>query len=448
MKQFPLSRVLALCAALASILSASALHAQGPGVPKSLTIEQAVELALERSPNITLAVSRVNTASARVNGAFGSFLPQISVQGGYSKQLDADKSVIVQGISIPSSRPDHTFDATASANLTLFDGFSRSATYSGARSDLDASMQTLERTRQDVAYQVRTAFLNALRSEQIIEIRRNDLDLARERLAQEQARVEAGAGISTTVYTQEAEVANAELSMEQARTDVIIARNNLSLLLNYDPAAEIQLSSEGLANSIDTSEIAATRAALGSVPDMLSRQTSRRRDVQAARLRVESAASAVSAARGNYYPTIGTSLGWNWQKSDISSSSTSATFGINFQYQLFDGFRTSEQVQNAEAQRQTAEVELRKLEIEVRSELETALARLDGAERQLRAAAKSVAAARQSRYAADERFKAGVGNFTDFLLANAQYLTAQINQVNAVFNYRLALYETRYHLGE
>jgi outer membrane protein TolC len=65
----------------------------------------------------------------------------------------------------------------------------------------------------------------------------------------------------------------------------------------------------------------------------------------------------------------------------------------------------------------------------------------------LRAAEKAVAAARQSRYAADERYRLGAGAYVDYLLANAQYLTAQVNQVNAVFNYRLALYEVQYHTG-
>jgi outer membrane protein TolC len=63
-------------------------------------------------------------------------------------------------------------------------------------------------------------------------------------------------------------------------------------------------------------------------------------------------------------------------------------------------------------------------------------------------AEKAVVAARQNRYAANERYKLGAGGYSDYLLANSQYLTAQINQVNAVFQYRLALYEIRYLVGE
>lgn len=434
---------------LVMIIAAGTLHAQGPGVPTSLTIEQAAQLAVERNPSIALAQSRVETASARINGAFGAFLPQISVFGGYTKQLDNTSStVIFQGVPISTSRPGYNIDAGASASLTLFDGFARSANYSGARNNFDASMQTLERTRQEIMFQARSAFLNALRAEQIIEIRRSDLDVASERLAQEKERVNLGAGLTTAVYAQEAEVANADLSLEQARTDVVVAHNTLSLLLNYDPSVEITLSSEGLASSIDSNEVADTRRRLGTRDELLERQTARRRDITAARLRVESASSSVTAARATYYPSISTSLNYNWQQAESTDPSASTTFALNLQYSPFDGFRTSEQVQIATAELQSAQIELRKLEIDVRSQLQQTLARLDGAERQLRAADRAVAAARQNRYATDERYRAGAGSYTDFLLANAQFLTAQINQVNAVFNYRLALYDVQYQVGE
>lgn len=422
-------------------------QAPGDGVPRTLTIDQAVQIAVDRNLSVSLSRSRVETASARVNGAFGTFLPQISVNGGYTKQLSDDETVIVQGIPISSNRPDHNFNASAGANLLLFDGFSRSAGYSSARQEFNAAMLTLDRTREDIAYQTRVAFLSALRAEQIIEIRRSDLELSRERLAQNRELVEAGAAQIGVVYSQEAEVANAELSLEQSRTDALIARNNLSLLLNYDPVAQIQLSSEGLANSVDSVEIARTHTQLGSVSEMLQRQAERRLDIRAAQLRVESAESQVTVAKAGYYPSISTSLTWFWQKAGEFEGSSNTQFGLNFQYTPFDGFRTSEQVQLAEAQLQSMRIELRRLELEARSQLEQALARLEGAQRQLRAAEKAVAAARQSRYAADERYRLGAGAYVDYLLANAQYLTAQVNQVNAVFNYRLALYEVQYHTG-
>jgi outer membrane protein len=298
-----------------------------------------------------------------------------------------------------------------------------------------------------VVFQARSAFLNAIRTEQIIEIRRSDLDIAREQLNDIRGRVDAGTAQIGSVYTQEAEVANNELSLAQAETDALVARNTLKLAMNVDPSTDFQLSSEGLAKSVDSTEIATAREKLGTIQQMYDAQVSHRLDLQAAKLRIDAASTAVTAARAGYFPTISTGLRWDWQKSGEQTRSQ-PQFNLSFNYTPFDQFATNYQVQTAEAQRQQAEIDARKLELQARSDLQQALARLDGAERQLSASQRAIIASRQSRYAADERYRLGAGSYTDYLLANGQYLTAQINQVNAIFNYRLALYEVMYQLGE
>ncbi len=424
------------------------LPAQMPGRSADvLTIDDAVRIASERNLSLVQAQSGIESAGAQVTGAFGTFLPQISVTSGYNHQL-SDGTRFVDGIAIPGSgNPANSYNVGASADLLLFDGFSRTANYNAAQARYSAALQTMNRTRQDVGFQARSAFLNALRAEQIIEVRRSELDVARERLANIQAMVEAGSAQIGSVYTQEAEVANNELQLVQAETDVLVARNDLKLAMNVDPATEFQLSAEGLAKSVDSAEVATNRASLGTLDALLERQRAHRVDIQAARLRAEAAADAVGSARSGYYPQISSGLRWDWQKSGTATSSLPQV-NLSFRFTPFDGFRTNEQVALAEAQRVQNEIDSRQLELRARTALQQALARLDGAERQIAAAQKSVVAARQSRFAADERYRLGAGNYTDYLVANNQYLTAQINQVNAVFNYRLALFEVLYQLGE
>lgn len=437
-----------ITSAAAIVLATGLAQAQTPGnTPQTLTIDDAVRIAIDKNLNITQAANTVRSAGAHVTGAFGTFLPQLTVTSGYNHLL-SDGTRFIDGIAIPGTdQPSTSYSVGASADLVLFDGFNRTANYSAAQASYSASLQTLNRTRQDVIFQARSTFLNALRNDQLIDVRRNDLDVSRQRLEQIRGQMEAGTAQIGAIYTQEAEVANNELSLAQAETDAVIARNTLMLALNVDPTSNYQISAEGLAKNVDSVEIATAREKLGSFQDMLNRQQSYRVDIQAAKLRVESATSLVTVARAGYFPTISSGIRWDWQKSGEMTSAL-PQFNLSFNYVPFDQFRTNEQVENAEVQRQQAEIDLRKLELQARSDLQQAMARLDGAQRQIGAAEKAVVAARQSRYAADERFRLGAGSYTDYLLANSQYLTAQINQVNAVFNYRLALYEIMYQLGE
>jgi outer membrane protein TolC len=434
---------------MAFVLTAAAplaLTAQ-PGTPgrQVLTIEDAVRIAQERNITVALASSRVDNAGAHVTSSFGSFLPQFQVNASYNRPL-TESTVYYQGVPVPGSRPD-VLQANANASVQLFDGFARTAEYSSAQSNFNASVEELNRERQAVAFQTRSAFLAALRAEQLIEVRETDLQVARESLARVRGLVEAGVAQAGQIYAEESAIANAELALEQSRTDAIIARQQLAFLMNVDPRTDLQLTDDGLANSVDSSDVAAARASLGSTTELYERLLTSRPDIQAARLRVEAADAQVTAARSSYYPSVGAGLGYNWQSADQETSSD-ASFGLNLQYTLFDGFRTSEQVQIAKAQMQTAQLEVRRLELQAQSELQTALAQLEGSDRQLRAADRAVAAARQNRFAASERYNAGVGTYTDVLLASAQYLTAQINQVNAVYNFRLAVYQVRFQMGE
>lgn len=430
-------------------LTTSAALAQNPGdPPRQITLDDAVRIALERNLQIEIAESNVKTSEARVSGAFGGFLPTVSLTGGYAKQLGESKTSVIGGVPIQVSRPDNTLTTTASTSLTLFDGFNRTASYAAARDNYDATVESLARTRQQIEFQTRQAYLLALRSQQVVEIRKSDLDVARDRLNRTRQLVEVGTAQITQVYSQEAEVANRELELEQAHTDVLVSRNNLALIINIDPAIEIQLSVQGLADGIGQAQMDSARTALGTFEQLLTRQRDARRDLEALRLGIEGARASLDASRAGYWPTVSSSLGYSWSKSAGQAASDNTVLSLDLRYTPFDGFRTSEQVELSRARLLQTEIDYQSRLADARSRLRNVLARLDGAERQIHAAAKALAAARQNRYAADERYRLGAGNESDFILANAQFLAAQINQVNAQFNYRLVLFELAYELGD
>jgi len=439
-----------LCLILLSLVSTQAVRAQTPDTPtpRSLTMDEAVSIATRNNPQVALAESDVQSSRARLTGAFGQFLPRLDVGAGYNKQLFADDEVIFNGIVIPGSRPDYSYNASASASLLLFDGFSRSANYNSVQADYNAALAGVRRTQNDLSYQVRSSYLATLRADQIVELRQIDRELTADKLTRARGRAELGAGIPLQVYQLEADLANADFEIERARSDALVSASNLAVILNIDPATPLQLSTEGLLASVDSSEVRAARLALGTREEMLMRQRDRRLDLVAARYRVESAREAARAASSTYWPSVSAGLGWYWQKSGPLEGSSNTQFTLDFRYTPFDGFQTSEQVQLAEARRLSAELDLRRLEIQAENQLVQAQVKLDNAERQMVVAERAVSTARRSRDAADERYQLGAGQYADYVLANSQYLTARINQIDALYNWRLALVELRNALGE
>ncbi len=428
------------------VWTSAAAQVTGERPPSVLRIEEAVRIALERNTQIAQADIAVGTAEARLKAAFGSFLPTINLSAGYTRYL-TDGTVVVEGTRFDNDRPDDYYRASAAASLLLFDGFARTATYNAAQSSYDGAELRVNSARRQVEWQVRQGFLNALRAKQIVDLRDVEQQTANEQLERVKGLVEGGVAVIGTQYAQETEAANAELALEQARADYLVARTLLSELMNYDPAIDFEVSPDGLVEPIDSAEVVTTRASIGTFEELLAYQIENRPDIRAARTGVEAAEAMVKAAKGEYYPSLSAALGLSWDESG-GVSSTDGTFSLNLQYPLFEGFRTEERVVNAEADLLNRRIELRQLELNVRSELQQAFARLQGAERMLAAAAKAVQSARQSRFASDERFKVGLGNYSDYLTANAQFFSARINQINALFNYRMALFEIEYLSGK
>lgn len=442
---FSLLTTLCLLVLFTGTIELSAQDTGGEQPPAILTIDDAVQLGLNRNLTVREAEMSLDNAGASVRSAFGTFLPRLGVNGGYSRNL-SEGSTIIEGTQQEASRPADAFSAGASVSVTLFDGFANTASYKASQFSYDAAGENLEAVQNQITWTVRQTFLRALENKQLVDVREAELETAKEQLELVRGRVEGGVALIDALYSQESEVASAELMLEQARTDYLVTKDQLSTLLNYDPARSFQLSSAGLAELLDSALIVENRKALGSIEDMYARQIANRPDIQQARYQIEAADSRITAAHAPYYPSLSTSLGWSWSKSGPLTSSNTV-FGLNASWSLFDGFRTSEQVQVAESQKISAEIAVRQLELEARAALAGAIARLEGAERSLLAAEKAVRAARQSRFATDERFQGGVGSYTDYLLANNRFVNARIQQVRATFSYRAALYEIEYLLG-
>ncbi len=73
---------------------------------------------------------------------------------------------------------------------------------------------------------------------------------------------------------------------------------------------------------------------------------------------------------------------------------------------------------------------------------------LDAAEKQLDISNRALKSAQESYDSFNERFKVGASGITDYLTANNQLITAQINRINAVYGYLLAQKEILFAIGK
>jgi len=170
----------------------------------SITLEEALGTAPQQRPDYQSADARVHAAEDAVRAAQDERHPTAGVTADY-------------GDAGPTPNNSHgTFTFTASASITLFDGRRIEGDIVQAKASLRQREDELADLRAQIAYQVRTAFLDIRTAADQVTVATDNLALANQALVQARDRFIAG-------VTDNIEVVQAQESVASANDQIILA---------------------------------------------------------------------------------------------------------------------------------------------------------------------------------------------------------------------------------
>lgn len=435
----------------------SAVSAQARmGEPRKLTLAQAIETALVQNLNIRQAENNVDAAHAGVIASYGGYMPSVSVSGGWNRtQLDqaATTTQVIQGQTFtrpPQFTVTNSFSSSLNVNYPIFDGFSREAQFSRAGANKSAAEHTAKRTRQAIAFQVESAYLNILRTEQLVRVGEENLKRGRRQLERIIESNRLGALSVADVYRQQSVTASDELGLITAQNNYNKANADLVALIGLNQMDEYQFVDPTISGDIDQAEIEANLEKYKSYDELRKRALASRPDYYSSRESYNAAGAGVVQARRGYMPTVSANAGYSFSNTELKkiSDSKRTFWGLNIQWSLFDGFQTNQAIQSAAAQERNAELSLAQAERNISVEVKKALLDLEAARKQYEVTQKGLVSATQDRRTAEERYNVGAGTLLDLLTANAGLVNAEANKINAVYNYIISKRNVEYSLGE
>jgi outer membrane protein len=165
----------------------------------------------------------------------------------------------------------------------------------------------------------------------------------------------------------------------------------------------------------------------------------RRPEIQKNRYQQKFNEAGVQVARSGYFPTLTSTAAYGWQSVDAPFATQPSNWyvGAALTVPLFEGFSTAYSLNQNKAQLRASVENFEVLRQSVTKEVNQTYLNVKTGWELIRATKKALEAARENLRLAWGRYQAGVGTVIEFTDAQVQFSQADLNFVQALYNYRV-----------
>ena len=407
---------------LAGLAVPSALAGQ-----QEVTLGEAIRLAERHQPRVVQAVGVTRSSDARIRTAKGAFLPNLNVNANGSKSYSENQRIDNStGILLESGSLSKSVSTSVSTSVDLFSGFRRTSELSSARAAGSAADASLVDARFQQSLQTTNQFFDALSARRLLAVRELSLRRAEEQLATSIARLAAGAATRSDSLRSLVGVGNAQLQLVTTQSQLASAEANLGRLIGATERVAAVDDSGFYRMLPQPDQDALMSEALAQAPA-----------VEVAEANTRAAEASLRVSKAGYWPTLTLSGNAGLSGADRNDYKLLAQNNVSlaFTWQLFNRFNREQgvvqnnvAVENARAQ----EAEVRRAVI---ANMTTQLADLEAARLRIEITQRSVAASNEDLRVQQERYRLGASTILDVLLTQEAVTQAEVDAVNARFDY-------------
>lgn len=423
---------------------------QKPGVPVTVTLNQAIDIAVVQAPAFASERAVYNAIAAKYGAEKSALLPNVSAQASATKtsgSLGGGQSASGTATSSPSQAAQQTqLSAQISIQQLIFDGGRTIAGIRSAKESDVAGRDTLLRQLQTLAFNVATAYYTLLEDNASVQ---SDNALVREFEINEQfvtAQIRTGAAPRSDLAAAQFQTAQARGALITAQGLAIAAEGAFATTLGLD--ADTAISPQLLGSSPPQLRVLTYAQSLNEAlklrPDFLSAEHT-----------VESDKENLRFAKLARFPSLTANGSYGKSRNLITGSTTGATFpystpqeiGATLSIPIFDQGVTNFAVAQAASQLDQGIASLTQQRLTVQSDVRGGLANLISARAALVQAQAEVTSSTVTLQATQAQYKVGATTITAIVTAEANLATAQRDYVAALYGERLAEQQYTFALG-
>lgn len=413
---------------LAGILYMSGLQAQ-----ERLTLEQAVQTALENNYDIKLNKNDVEQAKNNVNRANAGMLPVITGNLSTNNTVSNTKQTLSSGVSQERNGAKNTSLVYGPVlNWQVFDGFQMFARYDRLKELENLGEANFKLTVQATLADVINNYYDLVQQQQQIEALSGALEISRIRLRNSESRYTIGKA--------------AKLEVLAASVDLNTDTTNLLRQIDLYRNTKIKLN-ELLARDINTDFTVSDTIIIGTSLMLAELQNSAAQlnpSLQSALINKRISEINLREVKANRYPGISLNTGYNFNRStsELGFARNSVGRGLNYgltaSINIFNGYLQKRAEKNASLQIENSQLQYEKLNQSINSQLSSLYQTFQTNLQLVKLERQNLEVARQNMDITLEKFRLGSVAPLEFREAQRNYIDANARYTNAQFEAKLA----------
>jgi outer membrane protein len=258
------------------------------------TLEECIDHAWENNLQLQQQKLSVDLAGENLTQSRANLFPTLNASASHSYNFGRRVDPFTNEFSTETVR---TNNFGISTNLNLFSGFQVQNAIRQNRLDLEASQYDMERSYNDVALMVASAYLQVLFSIELVENAQNQVEISKQQVDRTTRLVEAGTLPRGSLLTIQAQLATEELQLVNAQNQLDLAYLNLIQIMFLPEDTEFAIAFPDVEIAVDEepdrSPMQVYRVALNRQPE-----------IRSADIRIASAERGLAIARGGHSPRL------------------------------------------------------------------------------------------------------------------------------------------------
>jgi len=406
--------------------------------PVELTLDRALEMALESNNQYRITQAEVRMAQCRLRQNMG-FLPQVSLEG--SKNLDEKLMVLEMPSMFPGGEPTKvSLDFTKNYEFTfqivqpVFTGGKIWHNFRNARLDVKLSREKSRAGRNELILNVKKTFHNIQVLKELLQAHNESRELASRNLENISQRHELGMASRYDLLRAQLQLSATEPDILNVEKLIRLSRETLRHMVGLPPEAEVEVKGQLVHSHQAPKEEAMIAAALRNRSEI--RQLSMER---------EKASNLLKIAYAGFLPDLSIVARYSYRSDAFRFTENNwddyYTINLAVSFPIFTGLRRSGQVGELRVLRKTLKMRAQELDEATRLQIRNLCLTMEQEHQNVLSGEKNVETAREGVRIAELNYGEGMISILELNASTTSLTRARVGLLQSIYNHTVAAAE-------